>query len=129
MPKKKKSFIDKHQSTTFAVVHRARRDPLSLDDSASPHVLQPTFTGNQRKKADRERHSAATAPADLGDFDQSGRDAKGRLIGRFGGSEMGPGAQRAMQSEFRRLARRWHPDKPGGCGVVRAAPSATRVSE
>ena len=102
MPKKKKSFIDKHQSTTFAVVHRARRDPLSLDDSASPHVLQPTFTGNQRKKADRERHSAATAPADLGDFDQSGRDAKGRLIGRFGGSEMGPGARAASELYDRR---------------------------
>eukprot|EP01048_Picozoa_sp_COSAG05_P007591 COSAG05_NODE_539_length_8851_cov_3.718693_1_plen_481_part_10 len=66
MPKKKKAFIDKNASQSFAVVNRSRRDPLAQDSSAPQHVLQPTFTGNQRKARDRERYSAATAPARIG---------------------------------------------------------------
>ena len=48
MPKKKKSFINKEQASTFQVVNRARRDPLAQQDGATPNVLTPTFTGNQR---------------------------------------------------------------------------------
>ena len=83
MPKKKKAFIDKSQSSSFAIVNRARRDPLSQDDDATKHVLTPTFTGNQRKKADKERLSAATAPADMGDFAPAKFNQR-----RFGGSEV-----------------------------------------
>jgi hypothetical protein len=84
MPKKKKAFIDKSAASSFQVVNRARRDPLSQQDGATPHVLAPTYTGNQRKKADRERLSSATAPADLGDFSLKPRFNQKR----FGGSEM-----------------------------------------
>eukprot|EP01043_Picozoa_sp_COSAG02_P011534 COSAG02_NODE_425_length_22574_cov_29.550300_7_plen_699_part_00 len=82
MPKKKKAFIDKDAASTFQVVNRARRDPLSQQEGATPNVLAPSFTGNQRKKADRERLSAATAPADLGDFAPRFNQK------RFGGSEL-----------------------------------------
>jgi hypothetical protein len=94
MPQKKKSFINKEQASTFQIVNRARRDPLAQQDDATPNVLTPTFTGNQRKKADRERLSAATAPADLGDFAPRFNQK------RFGGSEVD--ASEAAQWQYDR---------------------------
>ena len=98
MPKKKKSFIDKSQASTFAIVNRARRDPLSQDESSTKHVLTPTFTGNQRKKADHERHSNATAPADMGDFAPSTKYNQKR----FGGSEVDASEAAAWRNDYDR---------------------------
>eukprot|EP01045_Picozoa_sp_COSAG04_P047340 COSAG04_NODE_17620_length_464_cov_0.556164_1_plen_131_part_01 len=59
MPKKKKSFIDKKNASTYQVVHRAARDPLSQDDSAPQMVLTPSWTGNDRKRWQDQQRKAA----------------------------------------------------------------------
>jgi hypothetical protein len=89
MPKKK-SFIDKNASQTFAVVNRSRRDPALYAEGSSAHVLVPTVTGNVVKKERKERYSNATAPANLGrDPDQD-----------LGELEPGRGAGLRTQDDF-----------------------------